>query len=298
MIKLYNKEKNIYEFEKVAGDKFLKLLYESKLGRIPLNILVKRKLFSDLAGIYCDTQISKKKIKAFVKNYFIDIDESELKIEKFKTFNEFFSRKLKQNARNFKRGKDTFISPGDGRLKAWENINKNKVLQIKGKEYKIKNLLNNESLANEYDEGVCILLRLAPVDYHRFHFIDDGLCSDSKKIAGMYYSVNPVALKNIVEVFCVNKREYSIFQSSCFDKVIYVEVGATSVGSIIQTYKSKDFVKKGDEKGFFKFGGSTIILFVKKGIIKINKDILEHTKKGIETRVLAGEPIGIKINNT
>jgi len=147
---------------------------------------------------------------------------------------------------------------------------------------------------NLYNGGTCLIFRLCPTDYHRFHFIDDGVCSNTTKIKGHYYSVNPIALKSINKLFCQNKREWSIFHSDNFGDVIYMEVGATCVGSIIQSYSPNSKIKKGTEKGYFKFGGSTVILFFKKDTIKIDEDLLHQTQLGFETSVFMGEKIGLK----
>ena len=142
-----------------------------------------------------------------------------------------------------------------------------------------------------------MVLRLAPTDYHRFHFIDNGICDVSQKIKGDYYSVNPAALKKIPELFCKNKRELSLFHSQNFGDVLYIEVGATCVGSIIQTYFPKKNILKGSEKGYFKFGGSTIILFFEKEKVIFDSDLIEQTEKGYETKVMLGEKIGIKVKS-
>jgi len=294
MIKVYNKKLKNYEIEKVAGDGFLKVLYGNAMGRVGLELLVKRKFYSHLTGILCDTRISSKNIASFVKNFDIDMSTSPIKIGEFKSFNDFFTRKLTKNARPFSEDPNLLLSPGDGRLKAWEQIDMDKVLQVKGLTYSLKELLSDANLASKYQEGTCVLLRLAPVDYHRFHFIDDGVCSDSKKIGGHYYSVNPVALNAIPKVFCLNKREFSLFSSKNFGDILYMEVGATSVGSIVQTYKVGEDIKRGDEKGYFKFGGSTVILFLEKGVVHIDSEILNQTEMGYETRILVGEAIGTR----
>jgi phosphatidylserine decarboxylase len=150
-------------------------------------------------------------------------------------------------------------------------------------------------LAEEYDKGVCIVVRLCPADYDRFHFPDSGIPKGVRKINGMYYSVNPIALQEIAKIYCQNKREITFFESDHFDKIAYIEVGATCVGSIIQTYTKEEVVNKGEEKGYFKFGGSTVVLFLKKGQVKIDEDILKNTQKGIETKVNMGECIGKKL---
>lgn len=153
-------------------------------------------------------------------------------------------------------------------------------------------LIKNNKISMNFTNGNCLIFRLCPTDYHRFHFIDWGKCEPYNKIKGNYYSVNPISLQNIPKLFCKNKREWSIFHSNNFGNVIYVEIGATCVGSIIQTYNPEKNISKGSEKGYFKFGGSTVILFFEKNKITVDRDILEQTKKGYETKVLLGERIG------
>lgn len=294
MIKVYNRKTKEYEIEKVAGGGLLDALYGNPLGKAGLEMLVKRKFYSSLTGVACDTRLSAGKIASFIKNFNIDMTAAVSKADEYKSFNEFFTRKLTKEARPFSEDRDTLLSPGDGRLKVWAGIDTDKILQIKGQSYSLNELIQDNELAKKYYGGVCILLRLAPVDYHRFHFIDDGVCTRSKRIKGHYYSVNPVALNAIPKVFCQNKREISIFSSENFGDILYIEVGATSVGSIIQTYKEGRPVKKGNEKGYFKFGGSTVILFLEKGRATIDSEILAQTEMGLETLVLAGEIIGRK----
>ncbi|MCX7920554.1 MAG: phosphatidylserine decarboxylase [Clostridia bacterium] len=295
MIKLYNRSTKGYDIEKVAGGGMIGSLYNSKLGKAGLELLVKRKIFSVLTGLFCDRGISAGRIKRFVEDYNIDMGECPHSVDDFRCFNDFFTRKLKSEARPFNSDTSLLLSPGDGRLRVWKDIDIDKLVQVKGITYSLKELLADEKLAEKYRGGVCMILRLAPVDYHRFHFIDRGTCTESKRINGFYYSVNPVALNSIPRAFCMNKREYSILHSDNYGDVLYMEVGATSVGSIVQTYKPNAKLKRGDEKGYFKFGGSTVILFMEKGTVAVDEDILEQTDMDLETRVLAGEVIGKKL---
>ncbi len=292
MIKIYNRKTGEYETENVAGGTLLNALYTSKAGNLGLELLVKRKIYSALTGFFCDLRLSKKSIAKFAKNFSIDLEECENKLNDYSSFNEFFSRKLKTTARSFEKPEDELLSPGDGRLQAWNNIDYKDIIQVKGMSYSLSDLLQDEKLAKEYEGGVYMILRLCPVDYHRFHFFDSGVCSRAKKIKGEYYSVNPVALRKIPELFCRNKREYSIFKTDNFGEVLYVEVGATSVGSIVQTYVPDRRVKRGEEKGYFKFGGSTVLLFFKKDKVMIDTDIINQTNNGFETKILAGDTIG------
>lgn len=295
MIKIYNRETKSYEVEQVAGLNYINWSYSSPVGKGFLELFIKKKMFSRIYGLYCSSKLSKKKIPKFIDKFDIDTDYLEKDVSDFKNFNDFFARKLLDEARPINLNSETLISPGDGRLFAYENINMDNIVQVKGFTYSLRELISNDLVAKEFEGGTCLILRLCPTDYHRFHFIDNGICGPSQKIKGAYYSVNPIALEKVPNLFCKNKREWSIFKSDNFGNIIAMEVGATCVGTIIQTYRPNTRVKKGDEKGFFKFGGSTTILFFKKNTIKIDDDIVNETKKGFESLVSMGETIGKKI---
>lgn len=295
MIKIYNRETKSYEVENVAGLNYINWSYSSPVGKGFLELFIKKKMFSRIYGLYCSSKLSKKKIPKFIDKFDIDTDYLEKEVSDFKNFNDFFARKLLDEARPMNLNSEALISPGDGRLFAYENINMDNIVQVKGFTYSLRELISNDLVAKEFEGGTCLILRLCPTDYHRFHFIDDGTCGPSQKIKGSYYSVNPIALEKVPNLFCKNKREWSIFKSDNFGNIITMEVGATCVGTIIQTYRPNTRVKKGDEKGFFKFGGSTTILFFKKDTIKIDDDIVNETKKGFESLVSMGETIGRKI---
>ncbi|HOA97556.1 MAG TPA: phosphatidylserine decarboxylase [Acetivibrio saccincola] len=292
MIKVYNRQTKEYDIEKIAEGKIIEVLYTTSYGRIGLELVLKRKIYSVLAGILCDSRISAAKIKKFIEKYDIDMSEFCGELKDFKSFNDFFTRKIKPCARPFPKEPELFLSPGDGRVQGWMNVDINKNIGIKGISYTLKDLIPENKIIEKYDGGTVIVLRLNPTDYHRFHFIDDGVCSESKRIKGHYYSVNPMALSFYPKVFCQNVREYSILDSKNYGELIYVEVGAACVGSIVQTYKPGEFIKRGSEKGFFKFGGSTIIILIKKDRVKLDEDILYQTKLGYESKIKAGEVIG------
>lgn len=295
MIKVFNRISKKYDIEKVAGDKYLTWCYESPLGKSLTELFVKKKAFSYFYGKFCDSPFSKRKILPFIKEFNINMNECINSKDDFTSFNDFFVRKLKPSARPINNDRKSLISPGDGRVFAYENININSLIQVKDINYNLSELIANKDLAKKYDGGTCLILRLCPVDYHRFHFVDNGLISETNKVKGNYYSVNPIALERIPKLYCQNKREYSIQASENFGDILYIEVGATCVGSIIQSYKANTYVKKGDEKGYFKFGGSTTILFFEKDKIKIDEDIINQTLMGYETKVLMGEVIGSNI---
>jgi phosphatidylserine decarboxylase len=294
MIKFYNRKTEKYEIELVAGESYINWIYSSPLGMKILELLVKKKITSRICGYYCDRAISKLKIKKFVHEFKIDMTCYEMPEKGFNNFNEFFYRKLKKEKIHIASDENTFISPCDGKILAYENIDIKMLIQIKGITHSLAELIGHDSIDSNYAEGSCLIVRLSPANYHRFHFVDHGTCSPTTKIKGFYYSVNPTSLNRINKIFCSNKREWSILNSENFGEILYVEVGATFVGSIIQTYNNNEKVKKGEEKGYFKFGGSTVILFLKKDVFKIDKDIIEQTAKGMECSVRMGERIGSK----
>lgn len=294
MIKVYNRTLKQYEEENVAGDAALNWTYSSPVGMTVLEAFVKKKMFSSIYGKYCNSKLSRKKIKPFIKKFNIDIEEAEKNADDFTSFNDFFYRKLKPSARPINMDSNILVSPGDGRLTVLENIDIEHLVQIKGITYRLAELVPDNQLALNYQGGLCLILRLCPLDYHRFHFVDNGVSDKVHKISGDYYSVNPIALAKVPELFCRNKREWCTFHSDNFGDIIYVEVGATCVGSIIQTSSPGCRVSKGDEKGFFKFGGSTIILFIEKNKVKITEEIINQSFLGFETKVNVGEQIGIK----
>ncbi len=280
--------------EIVAGGSFLKWIYEDPVGMGATELFIKRKLISTIYGKLQDISFSKSKIEDFVNNLSIDMKEAEREsIKDYKSFNDFFTRRLKKTARPINMNKAILISPADGRILAYEKINIDQMIQVKGFTYSLSSMLNNKKLAEKYQGGTCIVVRLNPSDYHRFHFPDSGTPVEHIPIKGHYYSVNPIALNKVAEVYCQNKREITIFNSQNFREMLLIEVGATCVGSIVQTHSIGETANKGDEKGYFKFGGSTVIMLIKPGVVSIDKDILENTKEGLETKINMGEKIAI-----
>ncbi|WP_066495238.1 phosphatidylserine decarboxylase [Abyssisolibacter fermentans] len=294
---IYYKNRNndtIHE-ENIAGIKYLKWLTESYSGKLTLKYIVKKKLFSILYGKFQDTNLSKSKIKDFVNNFNIDMSEAQREnISDYTNFNDFFTRKLKKESREIIFDNSVLISPADSKLMAYENINTDNMIQVKGSYYSLSELLDDKDQAKNYNNGCCLIFRLCPTDYHRFHFPDSGEIGDVNKIKGEYFSVNPIILSNVPKVYCRNKRHIATLKSDNFGNISIIEVGATCVGTIIQTYKPHTKINRGDEKGYFKFGGSTVILLLKENTVKIDDDIIKNSLEGIETQVYMGEKIGRK----
>ena len=286
-----DRESGTLKTEKVAGEKWLVWLYNNPVGEVTLWTLVKRKFVSSIYGEMMDRPSSAKKIEPFVEEF--DIDMSEAQKQQFGSFNDFFTRKLKANTRPIDTSLIVVVSPADGKILAYADISNTDFI-IKGYRFDVYSFLADSALARKYIYGSLVVIRLAPNDYHRFHFPVSGNVSSVTRLDGDYYSVNPIALRKMAEIFFLNKREYVFISNSLFDKIIMAEVGATMVGSIVQTYNG-DHVVKGQEKGYFEFGGSTVVLLFKKGEINIDEDLLLNTANGLETSVVMGERIGIDV---
>lgn len=295
-IKYIERKTREIKIEKVPGEKYLKFLYYNPLGELPLNLVVKKKFLTDYYGKQMDKKESTKKIPSFIKEADINIEEAKKTIDQFTSFNDFFYRELKDGARSIDFDENVLTSPADGKILVFENLEKEKELFIKGDKFTLEEFFEDSELAKKYEGGVFLIVRLAPIDYHRFHFPCDGKISASKLINGDYFSVSTHAIKKNFRIFCENKREFSILQTKNFGDIAMFEVGATMVGGIKQSYTPDSFVKKGEEKGYFYFGGSTCILVFEKDKIKIDKDLIENTKNGIETKVYMGEKIGVAFN--
>ena len=292
-VKYYDRQTGLLKTEKVAGEKWLTWLYNNPVGEATLWALVKRKVVSSVYGNRMDHPSSVKKIQPFIEEFGIDMRTSQK--QEFSSFNDFFTRKLKSNARPVDTGSMVTVSPADGKILAYANISNSDFI-IKGYRFDIFSFLNNARLAQNYRDGTLVIIRLAPSDYHRFHFPVSGSISPVTRIDGDYYSVNPLALRKMAEIFCLNKREFAVISNPLFGDVVMAEVGATMVGSIVQTYTG-NFVKKGEEKGYFKFGGSTVILLFEKNKIRIDEDLLMNTLGGYETMIKEGERIGVSMIN-
>ncbi|CCV64983.1 Phosphatidylserine decarboxylase [Alteracholeplasma palmae J233] len=269
-----------------SSSKLQKFLYRTLIGRIILRLLI-TKVVSFSMGLFMNSFLSKIFIKGFIKKNKIDLSLCEKK--KFKSYNDFFTRKLKEVS--YDKEVTSFISPASSKLSAYV-IKEDLTYTIKNSQYSIENLLQNSELANQYKDGYLLVFRLEVDDYHRYIFTDNGKIIENKKIKGRFHTVNPIAFEKY-DVFKENNREYTIIESDNFSQLVQIEVGALMVGKI-KNHDVVDF-KKGDEKGLFLFGGSTVVILVKKDIIKLNPIYLENTKNNCETIVSIGEKIGDKL---
>ena len=291
-IEYINRQTGEKEKEIIAGEKLLDWAYGKKSGSCFMELLGKHKVLSWLYGTIQKSPFTKVKIKPFIDQLRINMDEALLETpEEYASFNEFFKRNLKPASRMIDQNSTSVVSPADGRILVYPIIKNGQLIQVKGKTSSISAILGSDELANFFVGGSAVIIRLAPPDYHRFHFPVDGIPEKSSLIKGDYYSVNPLALRKVDNVYSQNKRMVTIVHSFRLGKVGMVEVGATLVGSIVQTYRPGAPVSKGTEKGYFQFGGSTVIVFFRPGALRWHSDLIDNTENGFETLVQMGESI-------
>lgn len=269
--------------------KSVKFLYNNFIGNLCLKFMTLR-FVSKIAGAYLDSKLSKHRIKKYIVKNSIDMN---LFIEEdYKSFNDFFTRKIKPEKRPFTLKENEFPSPCDGKVSIYK-INRDSSFEIKGFNYTVETLLNNKELANKYQDGYCLVLRLSVEDYHRYFYIDQCSKGPNTFIKGRLHTVQPYALSKR-KVFSENCREYTTMITKNFGDVTQVEVGAMMVGRIVNNH-DKGFLNRGEEKGKFEFGGSTIVLLIEKDKVNFDEEFFINTKNGDETYVLCGERIGYKI---
>ncbi len=281
--------------EAVYGEAAIRLLYgegwlSQCIGKPLMYLLSGIPLFSSLYGAFQRLPLTRRKIAPFIREFQLDAAEFLDPVESYGCFNDFFIRKLKPAARPIAEGDNVAVIPADGRYRFYPNIALSEGFWVKGQKFDLAELLQDKALAAHYAGGTMVIARLCPSDYHRYHFPCGGIPGETRLINGWLYSVNPVALKKNIHIFTQNKRGICEISSSHFGKVLYIDIGATAVGSMHQTYLPFQHVKNGDEKGYFSFGGSSLILLFAPGSIHLDADLLKHP--GQEIRCLMGQSMG------
>lgn len=280
-MKIYDRSLQKYIEEKESNQKSLNFLYKTVLGRILLKCIFARPYFSKLRSIYYHSQSSAKKIGPFIEEYSVDV--SNWNPDNFKSFNDFFERK-KEVQIDLSDGELPAVA--DSRLSAYR-ISDNLMVDVKHSIYSLEELLNSHIDLTEYNAGTCLVFRLSLEDYHRYIYPADGKLLKSYTVKGELHTVRPIS--NSYKVFSRNKRTVSVLSTKLFGEMIMIEVGAMLVGGIVN--RNLNLFKKGEEKGHFEYGGSTIILLLKKAV-SIDEDIIKQTKMGYETKVRIGSRIG------
>ena len=292
-INYINRKTKEQETEQVPCQTCLEVLYHNNpFSWIFRTLLCKLPLFSQFFGFLQKRPSSHKKIGPFIQKYNIDTSEFLDDPDAFPTFNDFFIRKLKPSARPISNGNDVAILPADGRYRAIQNFHHEEGLLVKGKKFSLEALLGDSRLAHKYAQGSLLMIRLAPVDYHRFHFPCNCTPEETKLINGPLFSVNPIALRKNIDILTENKRVITHCKTHHFGTILYIEVGATNVGSIVQTFEPAKHYAKGDEKGYFSIGGSCILLLFEPARIQFDQDLIENTQQGLETLGHLGQTLG------
>ena len=291
-IQYFNRYTGKIETEKVYGDAFLRFTYGHPLGRLALHAIIKRAAFSRWYGWRMDRPASQSKIRPFIQEYAVDVREFADAPVSFRTFNEFFYRKLRPSARPVAADQRTAVFPADGRHLGFPDISKIDSVFVKGQRFDLDALIADRTLANRYRDGTLIMSRLCPVDYHRFHFPVGGVPSAPQLINGPLCSVNPIALRQNLGYLIENKRWRCSVESPEFGSMLTFEVGATCVGATDYTFAPGQPVAKGAEKGFFKFGGSSTITLFEKGRLQLASDLIENTRQQRELYARIGDVMG------
>lgn len=279
------------ETETVMGDGALRFAYETLLGRTLWPVLFGSGLVSAILGRRYDSPCSRKDVRALAAIPGCRADEAEKPLEEYSCFNEFFTRRLKPGARPIG---DGVTSPADGRLMLYLDADADSPFPLKGATRSLREVFGvgcatADVPAGRFDVAV---FRLAPVDYHRFHFpCDCRIEEDVRVVPGKYHSVNPIAIMRCPDVYAGNERQIAQCEAE-FGRFWLVDVGAFGVGTIVQTFSGREHAK-GDEKGYFKFGGSTVVMVTRAGALEYDRDLVDNSARGIETRVLCRERIAV-----
>lgn len=287
-IRYFNRHTGTLETEQVYGEGFLRWTYGHPLGAIALGALVKRPVFSAWYGRRMSTPESAARVAPFIARYGLDPSDFADRPESFRSFNEFFFRKLKPAARPIDPDETSVVFPADGRHLGFQRASAIEGVFVKGQKFDLPALLGDADLAARYADGALVLSRLCPVDYHRFHFPAAGVPGETRPIAGPLFSVSPIALRKQLEYLWTNKRTITPLKTERFGTVLLLEIGATCVGTIRQTFTPGQAVEKGAEKGYFAFGGSSTITIFEPGVVTLDADLADHSSRQTELYAKVG----------
>lgn len=294
-IEFYNRATGVLETESVYGEGFLRWAYGNPLGRLTVALAVKRLWFSRWYGWRMDRPASRAKVAAFIRDYGIDVTECAAKPESYASFNAFFYRRLKPAARPIAPGARVAVFPADGRHLAIADVSAADHFYIKGQRFDLARFLADAALAREFEGGAMLISRLCPVDYHRFHFPVAGRAGAARLLGGSLRSVSPLALRRRLAILWENRRSITTIESAGCGQVLVVEIGATCVGGIHQTFEAPCRIEAGAEKGYFSFGGSCVATLFRKGVIGFDDDLLQQAAAGREVYAKMGEHCGVLI---
>jgi phosphatidylserine decarboxylase len=287
-IRYFNRHTGTMETEQVYGENFLRWTYGHPAGAIALWSFVKRPFFSAWYGRRMSDPASASRVRPFIDRYGLDPDDFAVPPDDFRSFNEFFYRKLKPSARPIDDDPASVVFPADGRHLGFQKASAIEGVFIKGQSFDLPKLLGDADLAARYADGSLILSRLCPVDYHRFHFPVAGIPGETRMIDGPLFSVSPIALRGKLAYLWTNKRTITPLRTERFGTVLLLEIGATCVGTIQQTFAPGQTVEKGAEKGYFAFGGSSTITLFEPGAVRLEADLADHSSRQVELYAKVG----------
>ena len=290
-ILLYNRRTGDFEKERVYGRKWMDVFYGSPLGRRITGLLLCRRPISRLYGALQNHPRTRRQIQPFVREHHIDLQEVVVPPGGFTSFNDFFIRRLRPGARPVSGDGRDFISPAESRLQVF-NIQNELKLNIKGLSMTLPRLLGLAGMDERFQGGLCLCFRLAPCDYHRFGYAARGVQGPVHSVGGLFHSVSPLAQRHKPDILATNYRQWCLVETEGWGTLIQVEVGAMLVGSIVQHRPGGGVCQRAGEKGYFQFGGSTVLVIVEPGRLGVDEDILACSSRGIETLVRYGETIG------
>ena len=291
-IQFFNRYTGQVERETVYGEKWLRFILFNPFGKIALHTVAKRAWFSRWYGRRMSGCASKARVKPFIETYGIAEEEHVKRADEFTSFNDFFYRKLKPEARPVDEDPNSVVFPADGRHLGFAKASEIEGVFVKGQQFNLERLLDDSDLAARYADGAAVFSRLCPVDYHRFHFPVAGVPGNARLINGLLYSVNPLALRDRLAILWENKRYVTEIDTEEVGKVLVLEIGATNVGSVNLTYVPTRSVKKGEEKGYFAFGGSATFTIFEPGRVKLADDLLEQSAQQRELYAKVGDYMG------
>jgi phosphatidylserine decarboxylase len=277
--------------ERVYAAEQLEYLYGTRIGKLLLHSMLSRRTFSWLYGFTKRSRRSRQQIRQFVDTLEVDTSELEKSIDAYKSLDEFFSRRLLAGARPVDWNADHLLSPCDGRALAWQSLG-GRGLVVKNTRTTIETLLADAALAREFADPAVLLVRLAAADYHRCHFPADGTASRPRAAGNRLHSVHPIALEAGAPSFA-NYRMVTRIDTEAFGPLVIVEVGALTVGSIVQTF-TPSRVTRGQEKSYFRFGGSALLMLAVAQRVQFDDDLISATGKGLESRVRVGTRVALR----
>ena len=290
-IQYFNRYTGKVETEVVYGERWLRFILFNPFGKIALHMVAKRAWFSRWYGWRMSRPSSAARVRPFIEQYGIT-DEHVKAADAFTSFNDFFYRKLKPASRPVDAADDSAVFPADGRHLGFAKASEVERVYVKGQRFDLGRLLGDDKLAAQFSAGAAVFSRLCPVDYHRFHFPVAGEPGNARLINGSLYSVNPLALRDRLAILWENKRYITEIETEQLGRVLMLEIGATNVGSVHHTFVPTRMVEKGEEKGYFAFGGSATLTLFEPGRVQLAEDLLEQSAQQRELYAKVGDRMG------